>query len=79
MKIKRNNQTNPELAKQAQEVRTAIVSAAEKNSLPSRFKVKPSKTSPSMIITDSKTGKKTKVPLFAYGEVRKALTQLFGQ
>ena len=43
----------------------------------SRFKVSENDSVPSMTITDTKTGKSTKVPLFAYQEVKRVLYELF--
>jgi hypothetical protein len=55
----------------------AIVGQAEKNPLPDRFVVNPLVNSPHVWIIDTETGRKTEVPLFAYGNVRQVLNELF--
>lgn len=76
--IKSDEKLNPQLKEEVTTLRGGILSQAEKNELPSRFSVKSADNSPSMIITDNDTGKQVKVPLFAYGDVRKVLNKLFG-
>jgi len=67
----------PELKQQVQSIRGSISERANANPLPQRFTVEQSHTTPSMVITDTITGNATKVPLFAYGEVRNVLNDLF--
>lgn len=59
-------------------LRGLIGGQAEKNPLPSRFKIDASK-SPKIVIEDTSTGRKSEVPLFAYGNVRKTLNDFFGK
>jgi hypothetical protein len=68
---------NPALRKELGSLRGSVVDAAEKNALPKRFKVEPSATRPAMVITDTVTGKCSTVAIYAYGEFRKALSELF--
>jgi hypothetical protein len=68
---------NPALRKQMGTLRGGMVQAANSNPLPERFKVEPVLGAPRMDITDTQTGRKTTVPIFAYGEVRRALNELF--
>lgn len=68
---------NPALRKQIRGVRGCIVDAANKHRIPKRFKFTPNADEPSMILTDTKTKRKTTVPLFAYGVVRQVLGDLF--
>lgn len=69
---------NPALARECAEVRGMIVAQAEKNPLPKRFQASKDNDKPRMILRDLETGRKTCVPLFAYGEVRRTLSALFG-
>jgi hypothetical protein len=68
---------NKQLKEDVQDLRGCILGSAEKQPLPDRFTVTASKDKPEMIITDNKTGKSTLTPLFAYGEVRRVLSDLF--
>jgi len=77
MQIKSDEKLNPELKKQIQETRSVILEQATKIEMPSRFKSEKSNSSPTMIITDTTTNRKADVPLFAYGNVRKVLSNLF--
>ena len=70
---------NPALRADISEVRGSIIDAAEKIPMPARFTVAPSLHSPSVIVTDSETGRSVQVPLFGYGVVRETLTGLFGE
>lgn len=79
MKISNDERLNPVLKDQVQGLRGAMVDQAEKNQLPERFTVKQHKDLPRMIIEDQETGRSTEVPLFAYGEVRRTLSELFGK
>jgi hypothetical protein len=56
----------------------SIVTAAEVTPLTDRFGVVEHATRPAMIVVDRMTGKATTVSLYAYGAVREALTELFG-
>lgn len=69
---------NPELAAQVATVRGAIEEAAERVAMPSRFEAFPHENRPAMVIHDRETGRETTVPLYAYGPVREALNDLFG-
>jgi hypothetical protein len=68
---------NSALKEEVTSLRGSMVQQAEKTKLPSRFSTKPHPDTPSMFIYDKETGKETLVPLFAYGEVLKALKDLF--
>lgn len=76
-KVKSDERLNTELKKEVQETRSSIFSSAEKVKMSKRFVTKPVDYEPSLEITDSFTNKKAVVPLFAYGEVREALNDLF--
>jgi len=78
MKVKNDRKLNPRLRKQIQGLRGMIVGAAELHSVPKRFKITPDPTHPRMDITDRTTGKTSKISLYAYGQVRKLLSDLFG-
>jgi len=67
----------PELKQRVQSIRGAISSRADRNQLPERFVVTQNPDHPRMVITDTITGNATDVPLFAYGEVRQVLNDLF--
>jgi hypothetical protein len=75
--ISSDRHLNPALAHEAGILRGGLLAQANANPLPPRFIAEPSKTSPSVFITDSTTGKQVEVPLFAYGDVRKVLATLF--
>ncbi len=70
---------NEALRQEVQQTRRSILGAAEQHPLPERFCAEPHSDSPSMVITDRETGRETTVALFAYGDVRRALNELFGQ
>jgi hypothetical protein len=70
---------NPELREQTQTLRGEMADAAERQPMPPRFSAESDPNRPAMIITDAQTGRQTTVPLFAYGEVRAALTELFSE
>ena len=77
MKIISDRRMNPVLQKEVQELRGSILEQVEQNELSSRFKCEKLQTEPSMLITDTETDRQTIVPLFAYGEVRRILKDLF--
>lgn len=77
MKISSDNRLNSVLKKELSTMRGVMVIQAETLPLPRRFKVEPSKHNPTIFITDTTSKKTVEVPLFAYGEVRKALASLF--
>jgi hypothetical protein len=54
-----------------------MMSQADKQELPERFLAEPDLHSPSVHVLDTDTGRRTKVPLFAYREVRRVLNELF--
>jgi hypothetical protein len=68
---------HPVLQEQLGELRDGLVGAAEGQHLPARFTARAHADHPSFVITDHNTGHATTVPLFAYGEVRAALADLF--
>jgi hypothetical protein len=69
---------NDALRNDVQSLRGGMVGAAERHHLPDRFQVIQDVDAPRMIIKDTETGRSTIVPLFAYGNVREALNDLFG-
>jgi len=69
---------NPALRQQMGELRGGMIEAAERNHLPERFIESQHPHRPAVRIMDQETGRITTVPLFAYGEVRKALNDLYG-
>lgn len=75
--ISSDKRLNPQLKEEVSSLRGNISEQAEKNELPSRFVVEPHDDLPKMIIKDTITGKTSEVPIFAYGEVRKVLGDLF--
>lgn len=75
--ISSDEKSNPVLKEEITSLRGGMLAQAEKIELPSRFEVESHKERPRMIIKDKETGKVTEVPIFAYGEVRKALHDLF--
>ena len=77
MKITSDNNLNPSLAAQVQDVRGGLLEAAESKPIPPRFLTEQNEQSPSVCITDSLTGHNVDVPLFAYGAVREVLHRLF--
>lgn len=78
MKIKSDEEANEALAEELGGLRGSMLAAAEGREMPARFSAEPHGERPAMIITDSETGRQTMVPLFAYGDVRRTLTELFG-
>ena len=58
-------------------LRAAMLAAAEITDLPARFAVEQQPGQPRVIIRDRLSGRRTLVPLFAYGAVREALAALF--
>ena len=78
MKIKSDKKLNPALAEEVQGVRGILVDSAESNPIPERFTVQASSEGPYMYIVDNETNRTSKVPLFAYGQTRRVLTELFG-
>ena len=78
MKIKGDENLDPALAEEVQGVRGIILGEAESNPLPKRFTAQAASDGPYMYIVDNETNRTTKVPLFAYGETRRVLTELFG-
>jgi len=71
------NDQNQELAREIADLQTGIRDAAEANELPVRFRVEQLQDKPVMRITDTLCGRSTDVPLYAYGQVRAALNELF--
>lgn len=79
MKITSDNELNPQLKAQVQGLRGGIVAQANERPCPDRFMCESHREQAAITITDTETGNKTTVPLFAYGEVRTALLNLFGK
>ena len=77
MEISSDKNCNNVLREEVQGLRGGIKAQAEKHELPAWFEATPHPDRPAMIIEDTMSGKSTIVPLFAYGEVRKVLTDLF--
>ncbi len=77
--IKSDNRLNPQLRAEVQGLRGAITSQAESVQLPRRFVATPSTLKPEIAIRDTVTGKLAHVPMFAYGEVRRVLAELFSE
>lgn len=69
---------SPAMQAEVMGVRGLIAETAEKNPIPDRFTARPG-TGPRMIIADTETGRETEVSLYAYGAVRSALNELFGE
>lgn len=77
MKISSDNRLNSQLQKDVSDLRDCIVNAVQSSS--ERFIAAQSADTPEMIITDTITWRRTTVPLYAYNEVMKTLTELFEQ
>lgn len=75
--VRSDARLNPALREDLQGVRSLLHEAAEQQPLPLRFTTENDPNRPAVIITDKTTGRQTTVPLFAYLEVRAALTELF--
>lgn len=75
MKIKSDERLNEQLQEEVSTLRKCIAKSNKNYS--GRFLATESETSPSMIVTDAESGKSIEVPLFAYGDVMKALKGLF--
>jgi len=63
--------------KETATVRTAMEQLS-KSPLPERFIVQNDEADSAVIITDTKTNRDAQISIYAYGEVRKALNDLFG-
>ena len=74
--ISTDKHLNPELKKQVSELRGSILGQAEKNTIPDWIMATPCKNQPSIIIANLHNGHNFECPLFAYGQVRKALAEL---
>lgn len=73
----KNKSLHTELGQKAvPAIKGAMINAAEEQQLPDRFVVDSSAT-PKIKITDKITGRSTVIGLFAYGDVRQALNDLF--
>jgi hypothetical protein len=79
MEIEGDKDMNEALRGEVQGVRGAIVETAELRPMPARFTTRPHDVRAAVIIEDTVTTRTTCVPLFAYGSVREALTDLFGR
>lgn len=75
MKIKSDERLNKQLQEEASTLRDIIINSNKIHS--DRFLATKSTEMPEMIVTDTETSKTTKVPLFAYSNVMKALKELF--
>jgi hypothetical protein len=75
--IESDNVLNDALKEEVQTLRGDIMDCAEKkNPLPEGFEAVPCKNDPSVMIKYN--GRESQVPIFAYGEVRQTLNDLFG-
>lgn len=77
MKIKSDEQANPALQAEMQDLRSSMSAAAETEEMPLRFAAIPDATRPGYNFYDSESGRTVFVPLFAYREVRAVLSALF--
>lgn len=77
MKITSDKRLNNQLQEDISELRESIIENVKTTS--KRFVAVNPTDKPEMIITDTSTWKTTTVPLYAYGNVMKALTELFEQ
>jgi hypothetical protein len=68
---------NSVLQDQLATLRGRMVGAAEKHSLPKRFRARPHADIPAFIVTDTATGRTTTISLCSYGDIRQALHELF--
>lgn len=66
---------NKELEKEVKGLQGGMVGAAERYPLPNGYTVEPNERGSGMIIT-APNGKSSEVGLYAYGNVRKVLTEL---
>lgn len=74
--IRSDERMNKALKNEIGGLRGSMLNAAEAIMIPERFYVYPDPDSPSMWIGDSETGEETNVSLYAYREVRVALSRL---
>jgi hypothetical protein len=79
MYIKSDDDCNPQLKEELGGLRGAMVGAANKIPMPERFVAVPAEDSPSMIITDTETGRTLTVGLCDYHGARHALNAFFGE
>lgn len=70
---------SPAVREAVADVRGAMGEAAERRPMPLRFDARPDPDQPFMLIRDMVTNRETRVPMFAYGTVREALNDLFGE
>lgn len=77
--ITTDDRMNPALKAEIGGLRGGMLGAAEKVNCPDRFTMTPDPDNPAMFITDTTTGRKARVSLYAYGAVREVLAELFGQ
>ena len=75
MKIKSDERLNSQLQNEVSELRESIIKNVKNTS--ERFVAVSSTDAPEMIITDTTTWRTTTVPLYGYGNVMKALSELF--
>jgi hypothetical protein len=76
----RNREQKPRtIADEIQPLQSSILDAAERHPVPDRFVITPAASMPRMHILDMVTGRSSQVPLYAYGEVRRVLADLFGE
>ena len=64
--------------KETATVRGAMEEISKNIPLPERFVVQNDEVESAVIITDTRTNRETQISLYAFGEVRKALNDLFG-
>lgn len=75
MQIKTDERLNEQLQEEASTLRRFIIDNNKTYS--TRFVTTESKDSPNMFVTDTETDKTIEVPLYAFGDVMKALRKLF--
>ena len=77
--VKSDKKLNPALKKQIVGVRSGMLGQCNKIGIPRRFMLTMSKELPGGIIKDKLTGRSTThVSLYALGDVKQALKELFG-
>jgi len=77
--ISSDDSLNPALADEVASLRGTMLDAAETAPLSDRYLTRPHPDRAAMVLTDRVTGRTTTVGLYAYSEVREALTDLFGE
>ncbi len=78
MKIPSDDDANPALAGEIQNLRAVMTAEAERAPLPERFAATEHPDRPAYVIRDAETDRTSYVPLYAYAAVRETLADLFG-